>query len=277
MRLGGSEAFVVGRAAPLRVLLLKHTKAHNGTVLWSDSGVFPDTLEEMDSFIKETIAGIKAATVLIDMWPNNWPHIPNIAHRIGCDAVRISLLSLTSFWGGDSYSLVGDAFGLQNSWIGSLRNKTVLVISVFSITGPAQYARVDSKLPKLKELKWIVPPQALGMDRPRGYENRTWTDALADLKKKVTMIGHFDVALLSCGAYGTPLSNHIKSLGKSSIYLGGSLQGLFAIRGSRWEKWIGAHIRKWPNEASWWVHPHAVERPKFCERTEVSGTYSTSA
>jgi len=263
VRLGGSEAFTVERAAQGVAL-----EAHNGKSMWNDSGVFPDTLEVMDSFLKETIAGIKAATVLVDMWPNNWPHIPNIAHRFGCDAVRITNPSLTSFWGGDSWSLGGDAFGVQNPWIDSLRGKTVLVISMFSRTGPAQYARSDSRFPKVKELKWIVAPQALGGDRPRGYENRTWMDALADLKRRVTMIGHFDIALLSCGAYGTPLSNHIKSLGKSSIYLGGCLQGLFGIRGNRWEKWIGAHIKKYPKEASWWVHPHAIERPKFCERME---------
>ena len=46
----------------------------------------------------------------------------------------------------------------------------------------------------------------------------------------------FDVALLGCGGYGLPLCNFIKKkLGKSAIYVGGSIQLLFGVMGKRWE------------------------------------------
>ncbi len=45
----------------------------------------------------------------------------------------------------------------------------------------------------------------------------------------------FDIALLSCGGYGMPLSNYIKNnLKKSVIYVGGGLQLLFGVAGMRW-------------------------------------------
>jgi hypothetical protein len=45
----------------------------------------------------------------------------------------------------------------------------------------------------------------------------------------------FDIALLGCGGYGLPLCNFIKTkLKKSAIYIGGGLQLLFGISGSRW-------------------------------------------
>lgn len=46
----------------------------------------------------------------------------------------------------------------------------------------------------------------------------------------------FDIALLGCGGYGLPLCNYIKTeLNKSAIYIGGGLQLLFGVMGSRWE------------------------------------------
>jgi hypothetical protein len=46
----------------------------------------------------------------------------------------------------------------------------------------------------------------------------------------------FDIALVSCGGYGAPLSYYIKKqLNKTVIYVGGGLQLLFGVMGKRWE------------------------------------------
>ena len=46
----------------------------------------------------------------------------------------------------------------------------------------------------------------------------------------------FDIALLGCGGYGLPLCHYIhETLNKSAIYVGGGLQLLFGVMGSRWE------------------------------------------
>ena len=46
----------------------------------------------------------------------------------------------------------------------------------------------------------------------------------------------FDIALLGCGGYGLLLCDFIKRrLGKSAVYVGGSIQLLFGVMGRRWE------------------------------------------
>ena len=46
---------------------------------------------------------------------------------------------------------------------------------------------------------------------------------------------NFDIALVSCGGYGLPLCNFIKTnMKKSVIYVGGGLQLLFGVIGNRW-------------------------------------------
>lgn len=45
----------------------------------------------------------------------------------------------------------------------------------------------------------------------------------------------FDLAILGCGGYGLMLGDHIKNnLNKSCIYIGGAIQLLFGVKGSRW-------------------------------------------
>ena len=45
----------------------------------------------------------------------------------------------------------------------------------------------------------------------------------------------FDIALVSCGGYGLPLCNFMKTImNKSAIYVGGGLQLLFGVIGNRW-------------------------------------------
>ena len=69
----------------------------------------------------------------------------------------------------------------------------------------------------------------------------------------------FDIALISCGGYGVPLSYYIKKeLQKSAIYIGGGLQLLFGVMGKRWET-----IDMWKkiikeNESNF-IRPHGEE------------------
>jgi len=47
----------------------------------------------------------------------------------------------------------------------------------------------------------------------------------------------FDIALLSCGGYGMPLTYFIKKkINKSSVYVGGGLQLFFGVMGKRWDQ-----------------------------------------
>lgn len=78
----------------------------------------------------------------------------------------------------------------------------------------------------------------------------------------------FDVALVSCGGYGLPICNYIKSLGKSAIYVGGALQLLFGVNGKRWaDHSVISHVSSLPNNK--WTWPSESETIK--SNTVVEG------
>jgi hypothetical protein len=263
-RIGGTEAACVNdflstccrQRAPRKESLIKRAAL--------ESGVFPPREDVYDKFINLTIDAITQSNIYCDMTPLAWPDVLVIGNKIAPHAVRVPYYSITSFWEGNGHVL--DAS--NPSWLYQLVGKVVLVVSMFHITGPRQYNREDSRVPRFKELKWIAPPQSYAGQVPKGYENKTWIDALDDTARKIADAGYFDVALLSCGAYGGPLQTHIRQLNASSIYVGGTLQAIFGIKGRRWARWYDKWIQTHPDEKNWWVKPDKRERPKKCDLVE---------
>lgn len=92
----------------------------------------------------------------------------------------------------------------------------------------------------LFENKKYLPDFHLETYRPvqvvSNKDNRfeTWWDALHFMEAEIEAIG-FDIALLGCGAFGHPLCSHIKKMGRKAVYMGGDLQMMFGIYGTRWE------------------------------------------
>ena len=74
------------------------------------------------------------------------------------------------------------------------------------------------------------------------------------------------VALIGAGAYGLPLAAHVKKLGKKAIHVGGGLQLLFGIKGSRWENDPGYGLGEILNEH--WVKPLPEECPSHAKSIE---------
>ncbi len=95
----------------------------------------------------------------------------------------------------------------------------------------------------------------------------SWFDALESMKKKIGELD-FDVAIVGAGAYGLPLSAHIKAIGKKAVHIGGAAQMLFGIYGRRWvdhpqEKvFINEH----------WTRPLPSEKPTNANAVE-NGCY----
>jgi hypothetical protein len=99
----------------------------------------------------------------------------------------------------------------------------------------------DGKLPDF-ELITYKPVWTLGGNRPHS----SWKESLDFMKSEIAELD-FDIALLGCSHYGIPLVSFIKdSLNKSAIYVGGELQILFGIKGSRWDNW--ERVNKYYNE-----------------------------
>jgi len=146
----------------------------------------------------------------------------------------------------------------DSPWTKHLKDRNVLVVSPFASSIESQYKNrkglwsdrdllPDFNLETIRcPLSWYISPNGL----------ETWEDGLEDLKDKMNS-KVFDACLIGAGAWSLPLTAYAKSLGATSIHLGGSLQILFGIKGGRWDE----HdvISKFYNES--WTRPSEGESP----------------
>lgn len=147
---------------------------------------------------------------------------------------------------------------ISRPWTRVLEGKKVLVINPFTKSIEKQY----SIRHLLFENREFLPEFHLETYKPvlvtNEHDNKfnTWWDALDYMKKEIEE-KDFDIALLSCGAFGHPLCAHIKKMNKQAIYLGRNLQSMFGICSSGWlgEKYANKH----------WITPLAVDLPKSNE------------
>lgn len=156
----------------------------------------------------------------------------------------------------------------QNAWIQKLAGKKVLVVTAFAKTTEQQYQKrldvfPDGFLPEF-ELKTF---QSVWYDNDAGKDERfpTWFDALDYMISEIDKID-YDIALLGCGAFGTPIISHMKQQGKQAIYVGGILQLLFGIRGSRWDDPSYSAYHAKFNEH--WVYPGDDNKPVNADKLE---------
>ena len=146
----------------------------------------------------------------------------------------------------------------SSSWLSALEGKTVLVVHPFNVTIASQLARPGGLFWQQSgnavasgSITWklVRPP----VNFAGSVEHSSWQAALEDLIDSVDAVGHFDVALLACGGLGMPLGAHLRATGRSSIYIGGTLQLLFGIRGGRWShrynSYMSSHAFVCPSRA----------------------------
>ena len=186
---------------------------------------------------------------------------------------------------------------LNVTWLRALAHRTVLIVHPFNasihsqlklvspgegkgggdgtkVPSPGQAERIwgdwgATVFPPGMRLKIVVQPvRFAGAD-----EYKNWRPALEALIRRVDAAGPFDVALLSCGGLGMPLGAYLRSTGRSSIYIGGSLQMWFGIIGNRWRGWkkTNPFLRKIMNNSAW-VSPLPSERPPGY-KTEENSAY----
>ena len=97
----------------------------------------------------------------------------------------------------------------------------------------------------------------------RGNEpdHKKWEDVLEELFENC-MKEDRDIYFVSCGCYGVPLCDKLKSAGKKAIYIGGLLQLIFGIMGKRWitRPVITRHIN------AHWIYPS--EKPMNGDKVE---------
>ncbi len=167
-----------------------------------------------------------------------------------------------------SHEAIAFPFRYKEPWTQYLEGKKVLVCHPFVESIKSQYQKREKLfdnpkvLPKF-ELITMKVVQGLG-DAKETKEFENWYDAFHSMCKKIDTID-FDIALVSGGAYGMLLSNHIKEQGKQVVHLAGALQLLFGIYGHRYEgsDFINEH----------WIRPNQNETPQNMEKyTSIEST-----
>ncbi len=149
-----------------------------------------------------------------------------------------------------------DPYFFDAPWTAQLEGKKVLVIHPFTDSIVLQYKKRQllfqnkAVLPAF-ELQTLKAVQSIAGNKTPFND---WFEAFDFMKEKINRMD-FDIALIAAGSYGLPLAAHVKSIGKSAIHMGGSLQILFGIKGKRWDD--HAPTRALYNEH--WVRPDAGE------------------
>lgn len=153
---------------------------------------------------------------------------------------------------------VVEPYYLEHSWLEALAGKRVLVVHPFVETIKRQYQIKDKIFPNglLPDFDLVTVP-SVWYNAEGNPDFATWFDALEYLEAQVDK-ETYDIALLGCGPFGVPLTAHIKETGRQAIYIGGALQILFGIRGSRWDGI--PEVASLYNE--YWVRPGDDNKPR---------------
>jgi hypothetical protein len=174
------------------------------------------------------------------------------------DNIKLTHLNLMDYW---KYEI---------PFTSSLNGKKVLVIHPFSDSIESQYKKREllfknkNILPKF-DLRTIKAVQTIAGLKDNRFSN--WFEAL-DYMYNEAMNVNFDVALISCGGYGFPLSSRLKNSGKVVIHMGGVLQTLFGIKGLRWDSIpeVNQHYNNYwtrPNNSEAVINASTIENGCF--------------
>lgn len=236
-------------------------------ILERNAGVFPAfNHDAIMDWIQETFQANKDADCLAVGW---YPPLEK-AERAFLSTTNPSVLSVRL------RSLEPYYVPPALRWTNLLAGKKVAVVSSFSNTMKGQLtkraaiwgANADSLLPSTTEFLFFrsgySPALALGR---AGWEPpcATWKDAVDRLESEILLSGA-QFVLIGCGGLGLPLGQRLRAAGKCVLVLGGAIQVLFGIKGSRWKN----HdvISKFWNSA--WVYPNEEETPAGANLVEQS-------
>lgn len=204
------------------------------------AGIFPETNNGLKEFSEVYLQSINLADC-IGVWYNKNEGKVIKKQNSNCQLTELRALE-PYYW--------------DNPWSKCLSGKTVLVIHPFKDSIEEQYKRREkifkgeSLLPKFN-LKVMKSIQSM-----KGNQNdfKAWVEALNYMKACIDKID-FDIAIIGAGAYGLPLGEHIKLIGKQAIHMGGSTQILFGVKGKRWDN--HPVISKLYNDS--WIRPNKSE------------------
>jgi hypothetical protein len=222
--------------------------------IYNNAGVFPQTEQARIDFIKEITNSLPYIDSIAWWSMFNMPFEASYIKSYAPNCELIEMQSLEPFYSGIP-------------WTEHLENKNVLVISPFVDSIRQQYDKrhliwKDQRiLPTFKNLYTLKHSHSPGIDKPSKFNN--WLDMIRHYKSLTDTID-YDVMLIGAGASSLPLVAHARKNGKKAVHLGGPLQLLFGIKGSRWDNGsIGSYFY---NEH--WIRPSGNELPEKYKNIE---------
>jgi hypothetical protein len=194
--------------------------------LSNNAGIYLTNNEEAIRFFNEYIEAIEKSTALA-VWSNllvneqsflKPPNIPSVHTQVLEPFYMCSENMIP--W---SYQLLGKKVLIISPFVDSIKKQNDNNFQIFS----------DGR--KLfRDGQEFVYYKAFNTSAGN-HLHKSWIETFDIMRNEVSKLD-FDIALLSCGGYGLPLSNFIhKKMNKSAIYVGGGLQMVFGVMGKRWE------------------------------------------
>lgn len=204
-----------------------------GNMLAINAGINVRDTSEYMQWCFDFNQAIKSLDCLL-AWNNN-----NLENRIIRDVFNGSLLI-------HNFSDLEPFSHGENGWHYSLKDKKVLVISSFKDSIEYQIKNFSkiwkgASLGSCQVIKSQYPYQITGSS-PAYYN-----DIISNLKQEIKK-ADFDICIVGAGGYSLPICHFVKTIGKRAIHLGGAIQVLFGITGSRFdrnfsgEKWYGTEF-----------------------------------
>lgn len=249
-RIGGVEGNVCLCAAGVELGIEKKIPEEWRTKAAINAGFFPSNDENLIEFYKEMKKAYEYVDILGSMQINAEEYIIKSSSNQNVTLTNIRNL---------------EPYYSDNPWTRALKGKKVLVIHPFANTILNQYKRRENLFNDEKYLPdfQIQTLKAVQSIAGESTEFNNWFEAL-DYMTEEALKRDFDVAIIGCGAYGFPLAARLKAAGKQAIHLGGAVQIMFGIIGSRW--YSVPEVSKLFNE--YWVHPAADEVPENAKKVE---------
>tara|TARA_Y100000389_G_scaffold205036_1_gene262272 strand:+ start:9127 stop:10023 length:897 start_codon:yes stop_codon:yes gene_type:complete len=137
----------------------------------------------------------------------------------------------------------------KKPWTQSLIGKKVLVISPFVESFKKQldrgYKVINGEFEIFKDNQEFIFYKCYNTVAGN-HIHRNWMETFNKMITDINKL-EFDIALISCGGYGSLFCDYIHNyMNKSSIYVGGCLQILFGVTSKRYinEKWCEKYLNK---------------------------------
>lgn len=243
------EGALIGRNGTIELSFMIQPDINLFSTLERNAGIFPRTKESFLKWQKESIEASQSADVLASGWyaPLRIAEKEAFIHW-NISAKEIPLRSLEPYY-----------VSSELQWTNLLKGQTVAVVSSFTESAKKQVPYLSEiwhntcKIPEV-DWRWVQtghpPSVAQGINE---WDNaQTWEEAV---QRTVAEVIQQDArfAIIGCGGLGMLIAKKLKDRGVIAIVLGGAIQVLFGIKGSRWESheiistfWNNAWI--WPSE-----------------------------